>query len=809
MAVPERLVALQAQNVVTGIDFVYVYPTQTTLDVYFLRSPATLTAPLPGTLAQSAIRIYSPSGGDSVPVVPVQSILWAVVDGRDVLRIKTVEPGDFSRYRLIIDDPRIDRFFNDVWFSFKANCPSDLDCAPMAHECTPDPSVDFPVDYTARDFWSFRRALLDFASQRYPKWQDRLEADVGNMLAEVMSALGDEHAYNQDRIAREAYLETATQRRSLRRHASLVDYHIHDGLGASTWLDFAVSLPGTIAAGTLVTDALGKVQFETGRGFSESFAIPPALPKTYAVDPVRNVLLPHQWDEEDTCLKAGSTELFIEGAHAADLPLDDTPAGQPPGRWVVLVTKPTDPAVKARTAVVRLTTVEDTFDLVLPPQPRPITRLVWQSEQATTFELDMTVLEIHANIIPAVSGATQVRRFTIGPPADPVDQPSAIEREGPDQSVAYLFSLPDSDTRQLVFLGTSTDDSAPEIRLVAVKLIAGVWTAVPNGEWTWRRELLGTNSSLPISTDFRLDDGLWRRVVGYQRIGTEIVQLDYATGDGKTVRFGDGEFGAIPAAGTIFQATYRLGLGADDNVAAGTLTQCALPIVLSVTNPLPSTGAADPETPLQICQLAPEAFRYVTYRAVRPEDYAEAVERLDWVQRAGAEFRWTGSWLTAFATPDPLGAFALTDAQLEDAYLQLDRFRQAGRPAYVLDPIYANLDLVITVCVATSSYRGEVEERVLQALFGIKGIRPKPGFFSPDNFTFGTPLERSQLEAVIQEVSGVKAVEGILIRRRGWFDWREFSELTLTVEPNAVVRVANDPMFPSRGTVKLEMEGGA
>jgi len=809
MAVPERLVVLQAQNVVTGIDFVYVYPTQTTLDVYFLRPPSTLAAPLVGTLAESAIVIYSPSGGDSVPVVPVQSILWAVVDGRDVLRIKTVEPGDFSRYKLRIDDARIDRFYNDVWFSFKATCPSDLDCADRPHECPPEPPVDFPIDYSARDFWSFRRALLDFAAQRYPKWQDRLEADVGNMLAEVMSAVGDELAYNQDRIAREAFLETATQRRSLRRHASLVDYHIHDGLGAMTWLDFAVTAPGTIVAGTAVTDARNKVQFEVGRGFSESFALPPAVPKTYAVDPARNVLLPHQWDEDDTCLPVDSTQLYVEGAHAADLPLDDTPPGQPPGRWILLVTKPTDPAVKARAQIVRLITVEDTFDLVLPPQPHPVTRLVWQGDQPTEFEMDMTTLEVHANILPAASGSTQVTRFTIGPSADPVDQPSAIEREGPDGSVAYLYSLPDSDKRQFVFLGTSTDDSAPEIRLVAVRLIGGVWVPVPNGEWTWRRELLGTNSSLPTSTDFRLDDGFWRRIVGYQRIGTEVIQQDYAIDDGKTVRFGDGEFGATPAAGTIFQVAYRLGLGADDNVTAGTLTQCALPIVQTVTNPLPATGALDPETSLQIRQLAPEAFRYLTYRAVRPEDYAEAVERLPWVQRAGAEFRWTGSWLTAFATPDPLGAFAITELQREDAYSQLDRFRQAGRPAYVLDPMYANLDLVITICVATSSYRAEVEERVLQVMFGTGGIRPKPGFFSPDNFTFGTPLERSQLEAAIQEVSGVKAVETILIRRRGWFDWRKFSELTLAVEPNAVIRVANDVMFPSRGTVKLRMEGGA
>lgn len=809
MAVPERLVVLQGQNQVTGVDFVYVFPNQTTLDVYFLRSPTTLAVPLVGNLAQGAIHIYSPSGGDSVPVVPIQNILWTVVNGRDVLRITTTEPGDFSRYRLRIDDARIDRYFNDVWFSFKANCPSDLDCKPPEHECLPEPPVDFPVDYTARDFWSFRQALLDFASQRYPKWQDRLEADVGNMLVEVMSALGDEFAYNQDRIAREAYLETATQRRSLRRHASLVDYHIHDGLGATTWLDFMVNAAGSIPAGTPVTDVSGNVRFETGRGFSESFVIPPALPKSYAVDPARNVLLPHQWDEEDVCLPAGSTELFIEGAHAADLPLDDTPPGKPPGRWVLLVTKPADPAVKARALVVRLITVENTFDLVLPPQPHPITRLVWESDQATPFEMDMTVLEVHGNIIPATSGETEVKRFTIGPSADPSDRPSAIEREGPDGSVAYLFSLPDSDTQQLVFLGSGLEDAAPEIRLLAVTLVAGVWTPVPNGEWSWRRELLGTNSSLPTSTDFRLDDGFWRRVVGYQRIGTEIVQRDYAGDQGKTIRFGDGEFGALPAAGTIFQVTYRLGLGADDNVTAGTLAQCPLPVVQSVTNPLPSAGAADPETPQQIRQLAPEAFRYLTFRAVRPEDYADALERLDWVQRAGADFRWTGSWLTAFATPDPLGTSAVTDAERADAFGQLDRFRQAGRPAYMLDPVYANLDLEITVCVASSAYRGEVEEQVLQALFGIKGIRPKNGFFSPDNFTFGSPLERSQLESVIQDVAGVKAVEKISIRRRGWFDWREFSELTFRVAPNELIRVANDTAFPDRGSVKLVMEGGA
>src|SRR5262249_8460229 len=126
----------------------------------------------------------------------------------------------------------------------------DFDCEPPPHECPPEAPVDFPVDTTARDFWSFRTALLDFATQRYPDWKDRLEADVGVMMAEIWSHLGDEMAYYQDRVAREASFETASQRRPLRRQARLVAYVIHDGLGATGWLDVQVK-PTSIGAQNL------------------------------------------------------------------------------------------------------------------------------------------------------------------------------------------------------------------------------------------------------------------------------------------------------------------------------------------------------------------------------------------------------------------------------------------------------------------------------------------------------------------------------------------------------------------------------
>ena len=102
-----------------------------------------------------------------------------------------------------------------------------------------------------------------------------------------------------------------------------------------------------------------------------------------------------------------------------------------------------------------------------------------------------------------------------------------------------------------------------------------------------------------------------------------------------------------------------------------------------------------------------------------------------------------------------------------------------------------------------------MKEAVLEALFGRSGVRPLVGFFSPDKWTFGDPLERARLEARIQEVPGVRAVEDIYIRRRGWFATRLFDELVYSVAADEIIRVENNPVLPERGAVRLVMEGGA
>ena len=393
---PDRLELLldPAQTRVTGIDFVEVDVTQRQLDVFFLRDPSTVAPSLVNDIAADQIRIYSPSGGDRLATVPVATVNWPPVPpgGRRWLRITVTEPGDFSRYRLYLDDRRIDRYFNDYEFSFKVHCETDVDCKPPCDCCPPEAVTPIAVNYLARDFWSMRGALLDFASQRFPEWPERLEADAGVMLAEVMSALGDELSYYQDRVGREAHLETASQRRSVRRHGRLVDYELHDGLCAAAWLEITAAAGAlSVEAGTVVEaidDAGRATPFLIGSTLDDQLALTP-LP----IDANRNAIAAHVWDEDDTTLPCGARELFLQGNVANLLPLDDTPPDRAPGRWAILRATPLTAGLPEQRLLVRLVEVSDR-ELDGTPmrdqvQDVPITRVAWEPEQALRFTMEL------------------------------------------------------------------------------------------------------------------------------------------------------------------------------------------------------------------------------------------------------------------------------------------------------------------------------------------------------------------------------------------------------------------------------------
>jgi hypothetical protein len=808
----DRATVLRGSSTLTGVDFVQVSATQTEVLIFLQHDnlPAALAAKLAAIPPLSFhIDADGPVDPPRIHVTKNTSPLPPKVDGRAVMKLTVDRPGGFGPYRLFIDDPVIDPYFNDIRFSFKAACDSKLDCEQEPRACPDEPLVDFPVDYRARDFWSFRQALIDFASQRYPDWQDRLEADVAMMVLELSAALGDEFAYANDRLNREIAIDVATQRRSLRHLAALVDYPLDDGAGGFAWIDVQASAAVTIDAGTAITDTQQQIVFEIGRGLRDHPLDLPALPvHKFAVDPGRNEAKAYLWDENATCALAGTTELTVEGTLHALLQPDVTI--DPKGKWVLLMTRPPSPDIPDRRLIVRLASATDDVD---PLTAVKITRLVL--DQPLPVDLDLETLVLHGNLVPATAGETHELRFRIGPADDPTDPdarlPIAVERVGADSTLCYpktgsaqdgearvktLFSLPGSDITPLVWHDDAAGKAQPEIELVDEG----------TGAWFWQPALVGETTAKPDSKVFTLEDGLFRRVVGFERGGTVTELVDYASSDGTTVRFGDGRFGIAPPNGAIFTLRYRLGNGSRTNVAPDTLKALTAPGVTSVSNPLAATGGRNPETVQSIRTNAPQAYRATTYRAVQPDDYAAITERLPEVQKAGAVSRWSGSWPTIFVTPDPRDVTIVTPALRGEIGTLLDRVRQAGREAKIMNPLYADFDLEVNLCVAANAYRGEVKKLALVALFGGGG---RAGFFDPDNFTFGMPLSRAALMAALQKVPGVKAVERIRVRRRGYFDWREFAEFTLPVGVNELVRVANDRELPERGAVKLLMDGGA
>ncbi|MCY1064415.1 hypothetical protein OV090_06570 [Nannocystis sp. RBIL2] len=801
-----RIAAIKTSNPpLTGIDFVEVEPSQTVLRVHFHRNPGDLATPFADNdPAPSDITIVSTTGGDGVPVVRVtEVILDDTDDDHHVLVLEVDKPGDFSRYRLTIEDPRIDYFFKSSEFTFKANCADTrIDCKPVLEACQPGDLVDFPVDYMARDFLSLRGALLEFARQRYPQWRELVEADVGVMLLELFAALGDELSYTQDRMAREAFLETATQRRSVRRLARLVDYDIHDGRSGSAFLDVQVKdtelFPFHLDAGSRVWaggDDGAVITFELGEGLADFLGH-----KKYSVRTQWNALAAYAFDPDAAELPAGATEVYLvnEG------PLVD-PASDWDGKWIILHRDPVAPGEPARRHLVRVMKATPVTDTLMGID---LLHLTWEPEYALPWCLKLDeYTTAHGNIVPATAGERFAEQFVIRDPS--LGYPLAVERESAlrletgERGVTFLYSLLSTETAGLGRLGKDLRQTVPEVALESIL-----------NRWSWRRTLL---SSLPLDQHFTLDDGIWRRVIGFQRatVDKDFVHFDYASGDGVTIRFGDGEFGTSPPDGLRFRCWYRTGPGSASNVGAGAIRLLARPgsnevstlpagRIASISNPLPVSDGVDPESLDDIRQLAPEEFRAVTHRAVKPEDYCEIARRLDWVQVAGVRQRWTGSWPTTFVTPDPVGAYALTDEQRDELDGLMHCVRQAGRDVFVRDPRFRAIDLEVQICVKPGHIPSTVRDAVLRRL---RGDGVTPGYFAPDTFTFGAPLQRLTIEAVVGAVPGVLAVKDIRIGARAVHHMRPMEDLYV-VPDDQILRLASDPRTPERGSIRVITEGG-
>jgi hypothetical protein len=756
-----------------------------------------------------------------------------------VLVVRTEVAGDFSPYTLRLVDaadptqrpPGFDPRLSAVTFSFKVECPTDFDCKTI-DECPPPELVEPRIDYLAKDYASFRRLLFDRLSVTAPEWRERSPADLGVALVELMAYLGDHLSYTQDAVATEAYLGTARRRVSVRRHARLTDYFLHEGANARTWLAFDA---GPAAGGAVLSgpDPLAgspgtAVVTRTGGGTAATLA-PEELAKALddgavvfetlgdlVLHPELGEIELYTWSDRECCLPAGATAATLVGPLPVRAPAgrsrrlqgrplaDETqPAGLGEGDFLLFeeVLGPrTGAAADAdprHRHVVRLTSVRIDTD---PLDGTAMVEVTWDAADALPFPLCVSgrtddahgarylegVSVARGNLVPADHGLT-VR----GADLDPVpEDPGSFEPRLDELSLTFAAPLPAG-----FFPRPADPNPTAVLPPASALLVYGPAEAEPeirldeSGSaviWRQRRHLLESGA---FAQEFVVEMEEDRRA---------------------RLRFGDGVHGRRPLAGTVLGPTYRVGGGLDGNLGADVLVQAVTGQagIEGVRNPLPAAGGHAPEPLEDVRQYAPQAFRQ-QLRAVTEDDYARVAERHPEVDRAAATFRWTGSWYTVFVTVDRKGGLAVDAAFEERLREHLGFFRLAGYDLEVDGPRPVPLDLELRICLEEGYLRSDVLGELSEVFSNRRLADGRLGFFHPDRWTFGQPVYLSPIVAAASAVEGVASVVVTRFQRWGRLAESEIDDAVLAIGRLEIARLDNDRNLPENGRLRFRLGGGA
>jgi Baseplate J-like protein len=794
-----RRAAVRDDPAVNGIDHVEVLASQRTLLVHCFRDLSGLDAGNVAILGGQRIvgvEVEWATAADELDLGVLRPDERARVPatGRErILVVRTDRAGDFSTYRLeLVESPgRPDRppagfdpIRAGIDFSFKVDCESEFDCA--TDERCDDPELTRPqIDYLAKDYASFRRLLFDRLSVVMPDWRERNPSDVLVALIELIAYVGDQLSYHQDAAATEAYIGTARRRASVRRHARLVDYRMHDGANARAWVTFEIrqgSGPYELEPGTMVltgelgapsTLSVADVPAAASRGALVFETLEPVV-----LRPERNAIEFHTWSDPNCCLPAGATRATLRGdaealaLSAGDVLLFEEVRGGRLGR--------SEDRDRSHRHAVRLVADGVIVDDPLEDE-QDVIEIAWRPDDALPFPLclkrwgDNPAAVARGNVVLCDHGM----RVS----GEPLSLPRAGRRFRP------LLARPGLTQAAPFDVDRARRDRRPATEATRVDLAAVKPWAFLRGEgelWEAERELLGSD-----------------------RFATRFV-VELAEEGRAQLRFGDNVLGRAPQPGAVFTATYRVGNGTAGNVGAEALKRLATdePIALErVRNPIAAVGGVEPE-PLEQARLyAPQAFRSQR-RAVTTEDYARAAEAHPEVQRAGATRRWTGSWWTIFVTVDRLGGRPVDRAFEADLRRFLDPLRMAGHDLEIDSPAFVALELALDVCVRSGYVRANVHEALLEEFSNRRLPNGRVGFFHPDELTFGQTVYLSRIVARAMQVPGVEWVDVTALHRFREGAGEALETGRIEFGRLEIPRLDNDPNRPENGRIVISTKGG-
>lgn len=732
-----------------------------------------------GSLRPGQVRI---GGGRRLPP-PSHRVVIDAAGAPTRVRVEFAGWGDHSPYTFTLTDgggSALHPFYASASFRFTIDCACG-DCRPESADAGAPPEQPPAVDLLTKDYHGFVALLRDWIAVHDPELTDLSPAAFEQVLLELLAWAGDLTSYYQDRVAAEAFLETATQRFSVRQHAALLGQRLDDGRAATSVLGVDPATSGFVPAGLTV-------RMPTGAGeVPVAFTVTARTP--VAAEHASTRLVPAAFPGAvDATLPAGTRSMLVLG-HDVHLAAGDRLALVQGAFWQLVTL---DRPVRHLVEPGWVGDPGDSFDPATDP-PTAVSRISWAEPLAATLApWAGPPLRLHGNLVDARAGIPVRATHTTGSPA-----PGRVALALDDtSSVAVRAS---TGALQLRWLRVPQWPVAHDDRPDGPGTAPAVEVTVSGQTWTRVEHLRGSRSydlHHTAQTDeegavwLGFGDGVHGHEVGLDAPGVPTAQIEVA------YRLASTGHGAV-GLGTLTEVVPPP-TGTDEEVTLHALGD------VRVVNVSPGLGSRPAASLERIRQDVPAGLHHgALQRAVSLADYARVAMQVPGVGRATARDS-GGLFHTVTVLVDPQGSADLDEHLRREVDEHLDRLRMAGREHVVLAATYVPLEVGLVVCAAPGIPPDVVRDRVLSELR--PGSPTRPGWFHPDRLSFGDAVRLGDLLAYVQGLPGVRAVKAT-----------RFGPLTEATGPPvreqivlgraAVARLDADPGYPENGTLEVLAHG--
>lgn len=309
-----------------------------------------------------------------------------------------------------------------------------------------------------------------------------------------------------------------------------------------------------------------------------------------------------------------------------------------------------------------------------------------------------------------------------------------------------------------------------------------------------RRDVVLVSELGGIPTAWHLRDDL-----AFSRGEANDFTLEIDENDRAEIRLGDGTNGALPPAGALLRASYRVGGGPQGNVAADSITTLVEAPALQllgarVRNPERATGGAERESLEHATGHAPEVFRSLR-RAVTAQDYEALARDFAGVDKVRAvATHW--NTVTLFVAPEGEGERRVSDVLEANLLAYFEDLRPLSTIVEIADVTYVPVFVTAELGVEAYFSRQEILDKVRACAGALLGSA---------RVDFGRPIFLSKFYEEIEAIDGVAFVTVTEFRR----------DASPAVEPRGRIDIAEhelavapeDPLYLG-GIQVVAIEGG-